>query len=158
MATGVLGGNPTVTKRTFNWTTNVTNFTVYTCPANTISYLTVDSFAASSGTAIVTNVSGVGCGHSGSYGTLRDFFTNSAGAAFSQGLLQTTPSNVNITIPNTSFMARRIENPIVSPTANFYYGQVILMPNEFLWITTTNVAGGRTYEMNYSTLEIQSGS
>lgn len=161
MATGVLGGNPTITKRTFQWTTNVTNFTYYTCPANTISYVTIDSYACSGALQLATVVSSTGYGWAGTFGTYRESFVNSANTV----LTMANPNNTPIPIQNFvhwgSMGAHRIENPTTSigTSPNIVLtGQFILMPSEFLWISTQNVAGGRTYELNYTTLEIQSGS
>ena len=161
MATGVLGGNPTITKRTFQWTTNVSNLTYYTCPANTISYVTLDSYAQSGSVIIVTNVSSTGYGWSGSFGTYRESFVNSANVPMSLANAGTSPNAIQYFVHWASMGAHRIQNPTTSigTSPNIVLtGQLILMPAEFLWITTVNVSGGRTYELNYTTLEIQSGS
>jgi hypothetical protein len=152
MATGVLGGNPTITKRSFTWTTNLTNFSVYTCPANTICYLTVDGASSSGSLLIATHVTAYGIGFSGSYVTYRESFSGSTFGNLSNSAISAPNYSIN---PSSGFLRYRLENSLLNTNL---YGQVIMFPNEFFYISTANVAGGRTYELNYTTLEIQSGS
>lgn len=155
MATGGIGGIPTVSEQTFSFSSNLTNFVFYTCPANTISYVVLNSLRNVSGINVVTEI-----GLTQSDGVAA-WYKNFLSAAVSMVSLINYPLEGLIQFPKD-----QIDNPYLVKTTiassitttDLVHGQLILYPGQSLYITNTLASGGPSATLKYRTLEITAGS
>lgn len=159
MATGAIGGVPTITNRSFTWTGNITNFVYYTCPANTVAYINLNAISKSNAGGAATIITQMSVAYSTIIGTKYIIFP---GSGFSVTSNTSVPLMGNtIYLSNTTAflpMSGRAANPVASNETNQIgriAGQVILYPGESLAVT--NTANNGTMEIRFSTIEVTSG-
>lgn len=136
MATGAIGGRPTTSMNTFAWSGSFTG-TVYTVPANTLSYVTLAVWVGATASTLVINL------NVGSLLSAISIFSGSSGGSTINNLDSASGTSMNA-IPS------RISYAITTTGVNATF---MMFPGETLSIQSVSTGSAN---LQYGLLEVAS--